>query len=92
MTLRVKQVVYGKVYHNDEPENRFRIWCNKYHQFERSLSEEELEGRKFLCKVDKSLFVSPIKWNDSYGWYVDNVRGKICYRVEELDELYLVEL
>ena len=50
------------------------------------------EDKLYLCVNNKGdIFSSRIKYNNSFGHYVDNVRVKEAIPVSELDELYEIE-
>lgn len=59
----------------------------------RTLSEDEIISSYFLCLTkDKQAFVSCIAYTESLGYYVDNVRRKVCVPILELKEIQLIEM
>lgn len=87
--MKIKPVIFGHT--NYTKEAVFRVWCDKYKQFERTLQKEELIENSFLCKDEQSnIFVSCIHKNGD-RYYVDNVKGKYIEYVTDLHELYLIE-
>ena len=48
------------------------------------------EFDKLLCVIGDDIFVSPLRYDKQFGYYVDNVRGKICVEIEDLDEICVI--
>jgi hypothetical protein len=57
----------------------------------RVLTEEELVDALFLCKCGDNVFVSDIRFDSNFGYYVDDVRGREAIKITDLTEIYLIE-
>lgn len=57
----------------------------------RVLTKEELEDAIFLCKCDDNVFVSDIRFDADFGYYVDDVSGREAIKITDLTEIYLIE-
>lgn len=56
-----------------------------------TLSEEKLKSSQFLCQSSNdNVFVSGCAYDSYMGWYVDDVKNKICIPVEKLKEIYII--
>ena len=73
-----------------------RVWAKRAINEElipiRRIEDSELDNAEFLClTTDGRTFVSPILSTPQLGLYVDDVKGKICVRVVDLKEIYIIE-
>lgn len=45
----------------------------------------------FLCKHEGRYFVSQINIDDDFGVYVDNIKEKRVYHLDDLDKMFLIK-
>jgi len=57
----------------------------------RVLTKEELVDGIFLCKCNRNVFVSDIRFDADFGYYVDDVSGREAIKITDLTEIYLIE-
>ncbi len=83
-TSHYKEPVFRIIGSNDTPFFNFPL---------KTLSPKEVSENDFLClTIDNRTFVSSVNFTESLGYYVDDVRGKICIPVLELKEIHLIQV
>lgn len=67
-------------------------WSNTLHCPMRQLTDEQFnEGAQFLCKYKSKWFVSTIKYEKEFGYYVDPKDKTGVIELLELDNIQLIE-
>lgn len=92
--MKIKPVEYGTTSYHKEPV--FRIFNTTIKQYERTLTEEDLDTHQFLCTKNSNSFVSSVFLDDpannrTEDYWVDDIKSRMAFRVSELDSLYLIE-
>jgi hypothetical protein len=91
--MLIRPVTYQATNYHTTPV--FRVYGIKGELFHhlpiRILMEEELANSLFLCKCGDRIFVSDIRFDNSFGHYVDDVSGREAIKITDLTEFYLIE-
>lgn len=56
------------------------------------INADNFEDYIFLCRSNDNVFVSRISYDDSFGYYVDDIKRKQVIRVNDLNELNLIKV
>lgn len=68
--------------------SRIRTWSDKLKCYLKTLSDEDKQDNLYLCEYQNSFFVSNIRYDKGFGWYVDT--GEQALQLYKLTSLHYI--